>query len=299
MGASGVVYSVIGRYMDGQRVTGYHLMGSDGSQLQVNKDRAIFMISNGVIDNMRIQTDTSTDKSGIIIRGKGINLNKLPVYDENKGKFRGSQEQAVNKGEASRDNRVTTVGQFRIVNRIMQGTQCIGYTVVDGTGKEHRYSRKVILDLGLKKLLSNAEVQKIQSEKGTSLILRGSGCNLNNLPILVRMESGKIVDPNKSTSGNTLRVMRVTRSGMVCNSKDGSRRTFQPGDFISCGVMGRLEIESKHDMEEKYMVDKSDTRAICDDYLDGIEDYTVEFFGQKPIPLTKNLVLKWAIVRVK
>ena len=80
-----VLYSVTGRYMDGQKLVAYHLVGEDGSQAQEGKERVIWLIGKGVITNMRLQSGTNGE---VIIRGKGVNLNNLPVFDIAKQQFR-------------------------------------------------------------------------------------------------------------------------------------------------------------------------------------------------------------------
>lgn len=298
-----ITYRVVGRYMDGQKLTGYHLVGSDGSQLPVNKERTIFMISSGKIENMRIQSDTSSDKNGIIIRGKGVNLNNLPVYDERKQTFRGddaSQSVATNKVQPKKDSGFNAMGQFEITARIMKGTQCIGYVVIDGSGAQSKFSRKKILEIGLKKMLKNAEVQKFTKDgQETQFILRGSGCNLSELPILILSDDGRIIDPSKKESGNSYRAMRVSRSGIVVSNNNNIRLQFSAGDFILCGVNGEFKIENVDNMSARYIVDKEASSAICDKYLSNVNDYSIEFFGQSPIQLSQSIILKWGIVKIK
>lgn len=301
----GITYRVVGRYMDGQKLTGYHLVGSDGSQLPINKERAIFMITKGIIENMRIQSDTSSDKSSIIVRGKGVNLQKLPVYDEKKQTFRGdanSQAVANSAVKPKKDSGINPMGQLRIVARIMKGTNCIGYMVEDNSGARRCQSRESILQLGIQKLISNAEVQKgnINAKTGKpDFILRGKGMAIKDLPILIINDDGKIIDPNKKESGTSFRLMRVKRSGLVANKVTSEKIPFQAGNYLVCGVKGNITVEDMQTVVSKYTVDNEANSALCDDYLDNVSDYSIEFFGQAPIVLNKNIVLKWGIIKAK
>ena len=131
------IYSVTGRYMDGQKLIGYHLVGEDGSQAQVSKEQVIWLIGKGAISNMRLQIGTNKE---IIIRGKGVNLNNLPVFDQGKQQFRNtdaSQAAANSKVSVARSNvsDANPMGQYKILKRIMYKNNCLGYEVVDHSGK--------------------------------------------------------------------------------------------------------------------------------------------------------------------
>lgn len=73
---------------------------------------------------MRIQVGTDGE---VILRGKGINLNNLPVYDPNKDKYRNteSSQQVANSSVSVRKSNVANVspmGQYTITHRIMLKT---------------------------------------------------------------------------------------------------------------------------------------------------------------------------------
>ena len=299
-----ITYRVVGRYVDGQKITGYHLVGSDGSQLPVDKDLAIYMISNGKIENMRIQSDTSSDKNGIIIRGKGVNLTKLPTYDEKKNTFRGdsnSQAVANNKIQPKKDSGLNPMGQFKLVGRIMRGNICMGYVVEDRSGSISRFSRSKVLNLGIQKLISNAEVHKIKSEGNTEaqFILRGRGCSIKDLPILIVNDDGKIIDPNKKETGTSFRAMRVRRSGLIFDKATNTKKPFNAGSYLICGVGGNIKIETTETVIARYVLDKELSSAMCDNYLENISNYSIELFGQPPVNLSKDMILKWGILKIK
>ena len=119
-----ITYRVVGRYMDGKEILGYHFIGSDNSDIQLNKERTIYMIGKGLIENMRIQTVNGE----IIIRGKGINLNKLPVYDEGKNEYRntGASRVAASSSVHGKNTSIrNNMAQYKVTKRIMQKNNCI------------------------------------------------------------------------------------------------------------------------------------------------------------------------------
>lgn len=294
-------YSVTGRYMDGQKLIGYHLVGDDGEQLRVNRDRVIFLISKGMVRNMRIQVDKDNN---IIIRGKGINLNKLPVFDEGKNQFRCnsiSQEAANTKvhNKSVKGIEPSSMGQYKIIKRIMYKNKCLGYELKDFSGRVTRKKRDNVIELAIQRLISNAVAQKYTKEGETvpQLILRGVDCDLGKLPILIVNEQGKIVDPNSSKSELTVRGAYMKRSGVVRNNMTDEVTTFKAGDFILCCADGYIKIEERINVEKEFTTDTEVSSAICDDYLGKTKNYSVEIFGSKPIPLTTEMIKSWVILR--
>lgn len=295
-----VIYKVTGRYMDGQKIVGYHLVGEDGSQAQENKDRIIWLISKGRISNMRIQVGTNKE---IIIRGKGVNLNNLPVYDSVKQQFRGDQasQQAANSA-VQVDNNVSeanAMGQYTIIKRIMFKNSCLGYELQDHSGAVVRKKRDDVINLAIQKLISNAVAQKYtkQGETVAKVIIRGIGCDLSKLPILIVNEDGKIVNPVQESTELAIRGAYMKRSGIIHDSINDREITFKAGDFILCEADGNISIKSRLDTENEYEIDTSGSKAICDDYLDIAGHYSVEILGSKPIKLSENIIKSWKILK--
>ena len=70
---------------------------------------------------------------------------------------------------------------YRLVGRIMQGKEVVGYNVVcdiEGSSKELNITKTNILALAQRDLVSNAKVVRERD----NYILRGVGCALNQLP---------------------------------------------------------------------------------------------------------------------
>ena len=81
---NGMRYSVVGRYMVGSEVTAYHIVGEDGSQHKATKEQLILLADRGLMLNCRIQMYNGKP----LLRGKGVNLGELPVFDEKSGKLK-------------------------------------------------------------------------------------------------------------------------------------------------------------------------------------------------------------------
>lgn len=290
-------YRVVGRYMDGHKVIGYHLMCPDGSQMRVTKGRAIALITEGKIENMRIQTDSSSEYGGIIIRGNGVNLNTLPVYNEKSGEY--NSRSSTISGAANKNTSENPMGQLEVVGKIMREKSLMGYCIKDASGAISKMHKADVLKLALQKRVSNVAVQRLTKDGVTNYILRGVGCNLKEIPI-IRIDSvGKILDPSKNVSGIKLRATKLIRSGILYNNRTNSKMNFESGDYIICGINGDLIIDKADNIYGKYNSRVVDRSADCDSCLDNLKDYSIEFYGNKPIKISKQQVLKWAVIRVR
>ncbi len=169
---NGMTYSVVGRYMAGSEVNGYHLVGEDGSQAKVSKEQLIFLIGRGVIVNCRVQMLNGKP----LLRGKGVNLNELPIVDEKHGTIKKGEDTLASKNKPA--NGASPLGRLSIVGRIMHRNTCVGYIVKDTGGVERKLSRANVLELAAKKLIANATVQKYNGQ----VLLRGVGVDLSLLP---------------------------------------------------------------------------------------------------------------------
>lgn len=302
MASVNLTYRVTGRYMTGPTVTAYHLVGDDGSQVVASKDRIIYMIGKGLVENMRVQASSE----GIILRGKGINLNTLPIFDTAKGNFRNNQasQVAASTNVAPKKNSsVSPMGQLRITKRIMYKTNCLGYIVVDLSGAEKKLSRKKVVELAAERLISNAVVQKYtpKGETDYQLILRGVGCDISSLPIIPVDQNGNIIDPSSLSKEEYLymRAVRMKRGGIIYDNKKNNRLPFESGDYLVCGINGILRTIKSVDANARITLDNSIKSAVCDDCLDNLANYPVEIFGSSARVLNPDQVKKWPIVKVK
>lgn len=276
-------FRVIGRYKTGSAVTAYQLIGTDGSQMQVTKDRLVYMIGKGLVENVRVQANGSE----LIIRGNGINLNKLPVYN--------LREQRMQ----NNDTGSNTMVQLEIKKRIMYKTACKGYIVADCTGKEYKLSRKRVIELAIQKLISNADVKKYKSNKDgkTRLILRGNKCDLANLPVLLIDDKGNLIDPAKDKEKVIIRVTRMRKGGLLLGGKD-LKVPFNRGDFLVFNARGQVKVYKGTDLASR-LGQVKDSVAICDNYVDNVSKYQIEIFGSKAIQLKPEQILKWNTAIIK
>lgn len=298
-----VIYRVTGRYMDGQKIIGYHLVGEDGSQAQETRDRVIWLIGKGVITNMRVQIGAEGEA---ILRGKGINLNNLPVYDPNKDKYRNTEksQQVAHSSVSVKKSSVadaSPMGQYTITHRIMLKNKCLGYQLIDYSGTVTRKKREDVIKLAIQRLISNAVVQRYTRPETNKpeLILRGVNCELSKLPILVVGDNGKIVDPTKNKDNFTVRSAYMKHSGVVHDTVNNTKIPFKAGDFIICEANGAVIIKDRLSVEQLYRKDTESAQAFCDDYLDVASNCYIELFGSKPIKLTKAMIKSWIILKPK
>lgn len=298
-----IMYNVTGRYMDGQKILAYHLVGEDGSQACETKERIIYLIGKGIIANMRTQKGPD---GKLIIRGKGINLNTLPVYDNNKNKYRdnglsqAAQNSQVSIAKSTTPN-ISQMGQYRIVRRIMFKKRCLGYEVQDYSNSVKRFSREKVIDLAIQKLISNAVANKvtIKDENGQpkiQVVLRGVGCNLNDLPMLLCDSKGNIIDPSKNMDKLAVRGSKIKRSGIIKDNQSNKTIQFRAGDFIICDPSGSICVKPEVDIVGRYDVANQNEHAVCDDYLDNTIKYSIEIFGGKPIQMNPNIVKGWTVM---
>lgn len=301
MASMNLTYRVTGRYMTGSTVTGYHLVGADGSQVVANKERLIYMIGKGQVENMRLQTNGDE----VILRGKGVNLNNLPIFDMNKGQFRGNQASktaASTNVTPKKNSGINPMGQLTLTKRIMYKTNCLGYIVVDMSGNEKKLSRNKVVELAKQRLISNAIVQRYtpKGSNETQLILRGVGCDIGNLPIVTVDQNGNIIEAEgaKKPQCILMRAVKMKRAGILYDNVKNKRVTFGPGDYIVCGVNGVLLPLKADEANKRLTVTNEAAVAVCDEYLDNLSKYPVEIFGTEAKQLRADQVKRWPIVKI-
>jgi hypothetical protein len=171
MGAKRVQYSVVGRYMSGREVTGYHLQSIEsGKTGRYTKEQLCFLIGRDQVSNCTAQIYKDT----IVLSGKGIRLDSLPVKQET-----GELKNTESVGKVRKDTSAADVmSQFMIVGIIKYGRNTIGYTIKNAGGATKKIKRDQVMQLAQAGKLGNARVQRYQDK----LLLRGVNCNLDELP---------------------------------------------------------------------------------------------------------------------
>jgi hypothetical protein len=137
-------YYVIGRYMVGTSVSAYHLVGENGRQLKVSKAVLIAMTEQGIITNCRVQSYNNNK----ILRGNGVNLNELPVYDESKNSVKVKQTGANKKN----------ISVYYITKEFIKNDKAIGYEVKCPNGEHKKYRKSDIVELILDNKVGNAKI---------------------------------------------------------------------------------------------------------------------------------------------
>ena len=168
MGAQRVEYQIVGRYMSGKEVTAYHLQSiSTGKGGRYTREQVAYLVGREQITNCMAQIY----KDKLLLRGKGINLDDLPVQQERK-----DIDPHAPRSEAG--SRSQTMGKLLLVKAIKSGRNTVGYVVQnDGCGTK-RVKRQQVIELAKAGKIANARVQNYNGKE----LLRGFGCNLDQLP---------------------------------------------------------------------------------------------------------------------
>lgn len=172
-------YQIVGRYMDGKEVTGYHLHSIEtGKSGKYTREQVAYLVGRGQVTNCEGQIY----KDKVLFRGVGMNIDDLPVQQENGGLSRTDAIGKVRKGTDT----ASAMTQFMLVKSIVSGRNTIGYVIQNAGGATKPANRQQVLELAQAGRLGNARVQEYQGR----LMLRGVNCNLNELPIITAEELG-------------------------------------------------------------------------------------------------------------
>lgn len=172
MAAQRIQYQIVGRYMDGKEVTAYHLQSMEsGKSGRYTREQVCYLVGRGQITNCEGQI--YADK--LILRGKnGINLDELPVQQED-GRLRNTESVGkIRKGATAGD----IMTQVRIIGSIKSGRNTVGYILQNSGGSTMEVTRDKLLELVQAGRIGNARLQNYNGK----ILLRGIGCNLDELP---------------------------------------------------------------------------------------------------------------------
>lgn len=171
-------YQIVGRYMDGKEVTGYHLQSIDtGKSGKYTKEQVCFLVGRDQVTNCTAQL--YQDK--VLLRGKGMSLEDLPVQYES-----GESRNMEQLGRIKRGTTQTqAMEQFLIVGALKSGRNTVGYVIQNAGGGIKKIRRNQAIELAQAGRLGNARAQNYNGQ----VLLRGIGCNLDELPV-------EIIDAN-------------------------------------------------------------------------------------------------------
>lgn len=171
MGAKRTMYQMVGRYMAGKEVVAYHLQSLEtGKSGRYTKEQIAYLVGRGQITNCEGQI--YQDK--VLLRGKGISLEDLPVQQVNGSLSRTDSIGKIRRGVTG-DEAMT---QLMIVGSIVRGRNVLGYVVQNAGGGRTKMSRADVIELARNHRVGNARVQMYNNNP----ILKGDGTDLSQLP---------------------------------------------------------------------------------------------------------------------
>lgn len=201
-----IQYQIVGRYMNGSEVTGYYLQSIDtGKSGKFTKGQVCFLIGRKQVTNCTAQLY----KDDVLLRGNGMSLNDLPIINED-GELRNSGNLGnIRKGTKA----VDAVNMFTIVGAIKSGRNVVGYVVQNAGCGIKKLRRDQVIKLAQQGKIGNARVQSYNG----SLILRGVGCDLGDLPAenITRQSS----DGEATVSKNTATTNKTGTSNKVSDGE--------------------------------------------------------------------------------
>lgn len=163
---------IVGRYMDGTSVVGYHVQNLEsGKSHRYTKEQIIYLVGRGVITNCTAQIY----KDKVLLRGVGMSLENLPVQKSDGSLSRTDNIGKVRKGTSAAD----AMQQVMIVGSVVRGNHTVGYTIQNAAGYTKQIDRGSALALAKAGKIGNARYQ----ESNGRAILRSNGVtNLAALP---------------------------------------------------------------------------------------------------------------------
>ena len=168
-----MTYQIVGRYMNGKEVDAYQLQDLEtGRQLKATREQVAFLVGRRKITNC----DGQIYKDKVVLRGKGVSLNSLPVVNQ--------EGNILNSGGIANIRKEDTpeeiMNKLILVGSIMEGSRNIGYKIANTGGATKDIGRGQVMELARTGKLANATVQNYNGKE----ILRGKGTNLRDLPVV-------------------------------------------------------------------------------------------------------------------
>lgn len=271
-------YIVTGRYMDGNKVIGYHLVGDNGSEVRESRERIIRLISMGLVRNMRLQDGPN---GTLIIRGKGVNLNELPVYDPNKNKLRNIENKV---------NIQNNIRKYNIVKKIYTiDNKLLGYVIKDTTYGDNKVVRaQNIVDMINRGIIENA----VLSQVGNKKIVR-----IHDDVQIAYSRDGKILDTNEKQS-LTVRALRVEKPAILRDNLNNTSKQLNAGEFIILDVNGNLRILDGEQIAREF--NKANVNIANSDLTKNrVKGIDIEFLGINKTFSIESIMEKGQILSYK
>lgn len=165
------MYQIVGRYMDGKEVTGYHLHSLEtGKNGRFTREQVAFLVGKGQVTNCSGQV--YQDK--LLLRGVGMSLDDLPVKQEDGSLSRTGSIGKVRRGTSTAD----AMTQVMIVGTIKNGRETVGYVVKNSGGATRKLSKEDVYKLAANGRIGNARIQNCNGKA----MLRGIDVAIDELP---------------------------------------------------------------------------------------------------------------------
>lgn len=261
----GRVYMVCGTYRNNNEIIAYRLMRSDGKIEVAYKEQAIQMVYEGRIRNMRIQNSND----GPILRGNGININKL-------------ERRSIDELEKSGKTK-----EWNITRRVSQNGKRIGYEITDDKGGSKLISLREAVKMINNGEIKNAEVHRKTGGNG-SMFISGKGCNLSSLPEIL-VANGKILNDVKM-DGETCRAYMLKESGILIDSKTRQMQRFRAGDILKFSIDGSMQVVKSIEYTDENTAD-------CDANISACGRYKIKFGTAKEFSIDSNAVRQWKVAK--
>lgn len=163
-------YQIVGRYMNGKNVVGYDIKNNEtGKVIKCSKNQVFYLVGSEQITNCTGQIYGTS----VILRGKGMSLDDLPVKVVPLKEVK-SEELQVNNEQSKVTNKKTITTVYK------QGRNVIEVDLTSSEGTVEKCSYANLIERARNGEIANARAQKYQDR----YILRGVGCNLSELPVV-------------------------------------------------------------------------------------------------------------------
>ena len=125
-------YQLVGRYMKGKEVTGYHIQSIEtGETCRASKELVCFLTGREQVINCTGQIYHGK----VILRGKGICIEDLPIQQESND-FNNTEKIVKPKTNNNKNTK-----QYMITGSLIKDEILIGYTIMDVKGAQTRISK--------------------------------------------------------------------------------------------------------------------------------------------------------------
>lgn len=241
-------YSVAGRYMDGTKVLAYHVVNSDsGKSKRLTKIQLCYFIGKGEIDNCVC----SVYGDDMVLRGKGIKLEDLPVINEYKGTMKEGKK--TDNEKAAQINSI--ISKSAIIAILEKDGNVIGYEISTPNNSRKRVNRDLIIKLIVENKISNA---KVGLKNGKTVIDISNVSKVQKIDVSSNKDDGEVkVKKDKfiivEDAEYTLSAAMSSKSMHIENAITHEAFDTNPvNDVIIRGVAGEMWVVSLDDINNKY-----------------------------------------------